>query len=62
MARLKELVATSGPDLHVFEAMVELSMGVGFNYEKNLVPSVDDEIRKAIFQGVATELRKRIGK
>jgi len=62
MARLKELVKASDPDLYVFEAMVELSTDVAFNKEKNLVPSADKGVRKALFEPVATELRTRIGK
>jgi chromosome partitioning protein len=62
MARLKELVKASDPDLYVFEAMVELSTDVAFNEEKNLVPSAVERVRKALFQPVAAELRRRIGK
>ena len=62
MARLKELVRSNDPDLHVFEAMVKLSTDVAFNREKNLIPSVDRKIREEMFIEVANELRKRIGK
>jgi cellulose biosynthesis protein BcsQ len=62
IARLRELVKTNDPDLHIFEAMVELSTDVAFNREKNLVPCVDAGIRQELFQAFATELRERIGK
>ncbi len=62
MARLKQLLKTADPDLHVFKAMVELSMDVAFAPEKNLVPCVDAEVRKERFLAVAIELRERIGK
>jgi cellulose biosynthesis protein BcsQ len=62
MARLKELVKASDPDLYVFDGMVELSRDVAFNKEKNLVPSAREKIRNTLFQPVATELRRRIGK
>jgi cellulose biosynthesis protein BcsQ len=62
MARLKELVKVSDPDLYVFDAMVALNTNVAFNREKNLVPSVHADIRQDLFQAVAAELRGRIGK
>lgn len=62
LARLKELVKANDPDLYVFESLVRLSMDVAFNREKNLVPSVDESVRKDLFLAVAAELRKRIGK
>lgn len=61
-AQLKELIKVTDPDLHVFEAMVELSMDVVTPPEKNLVPSVDAGIRQELFHAVAAELRERIGK
>jgi cellulose biosynthesis protein BcsQ len=62
MARLKQLLKTADPDLHVFKAMVDLSMDIAFASEKNLVPCVDAEVRQERFLAAAVELRERIGK
>jgi cellulose biosynthesis protein BcsQ len=62
LARLKQLLESAEPDLHVFNAMVELSTDVAFPEEKNVVPCVDADIRQGYFQAAAIELRERIGK
>ncbi len=62
MARLKQLLKTADPDLHVFGAMIRLSTDVAFPDEKNLVPCIDEDIRQEYFQAAAIELRERIGK
>jgi cellulose biosynthesis protein BcsQ len=64
MMRLKEQVRANDPDLYVFEAMVELSTDLSFNGEKNknIISCVDENIRHELFEGVARELRRRIGK
>ncbi|MCS6897448.1 MAG: AAA family ATPase [Nitrospira sp.] len=62
MARLRELIQANDPDLHIFEAMVQHSTNVAFQGEKNVVPSVNVDIRQKLFQEVAVELRTRIGK
>jgi cellulose biosynthesis protein BcsQ/DNA-directed RNA polymerase subunit RPC12/RpoP len=61
-AKLRELIQASDCDLHIFDAMVELSMDVVNPPEKNLVTCVDADIRKELFHAAAVELRERIGK
>lgn len=61
-AKLRQLIKVTDPDLHVFEAMVELSMDVVNPPETNLVPCVDADIRQELFHAAAVELRERIGK
>lgn len=62
MAKLKQVVGANDPDLHVFEAMVELSTNDAFGRQQGIIPAVDDRARTDLFLKVADELRKRIGK
>lgn len=49
------------PDMYVFEHCVRFDTAIGFQPEKGLIPAARPDVR-SLFEGVARELRERIGK